>query len=392
MSLQILSISNNYISNINDDSLVSLYNLTTLKLQYNKLTYISQSTFDNLTNLIFLNISQNYIRQVYLGGIKYNFLQMTFDLRGNMLSLLTTDSFPNFQITFLVHHYSACCFMGGNVICISLNVRSDYLTCKRMLPTIVLRLTMWLVGSAAVTFNVGVICSRLFLSMKNSMQSVLVLNLAISDFLMGIDMLILSSADFYYHNYFPSFSASWIESSMCKLAVALSTLSSEASVILVVLIGFDRYLGVRYPLSVHRGLGKTRTRICVIMCWLISMAIALIPVVVDKYTPGFYDISEVCIGLPIVKRKVTLDNDAFIPVKMFAIQPEYVYVMHNRSFDSEYGYSYTYGGYWRLVSISTIQEIYYRISEVSGFKLASPLSIVVFIGFNLTCFAALAVF
>ena len=387
-SLQILSLSKNYISNI-DDSLAGLQNLTSLELQHNELTYISQSTFENLPKLIFLNISQNYIQQLYLGGIKYNFLQTIFDLRENMLSLLTAHSIPNIQVMVLVDHYSACCFMGGDVICISVIVRSDYLTCKRMLPSTVLRLTMWLVGSAAVTFNFGVICSRLFLGMKNTLQSALVLNLALSDFLMGIDILILSSADFYYHNYFPSFSASWIESSICKIAAALSTLSSEASVILVVLIGFDRYLGVRYPLSVHRGLGKTRTRLCVIICWLISMVIALTPVVVDKYAPGFYDISEVCVGLPIVKRKVTLDKDEFIPVKTFAIQHGYVYVKHNRSFNEFY--SYYDDGYWRLASVSTIQEIYYRISEVSGFKLANLLSIVVFIGFNLTCFAALAV-
>ena len=386
--LQILSISNNCISNTDDDSLVGLQNLITLELQFNKLTYVGQSIFENLTTLIFLNISRNDIQHVYLGGMK---LQMIFDLRGNMLSLLTAHSFPNFQVTFIVDHYSACCFMGGNITCISLNVRSDYLTCKRMLPSIMLRLAMWFIGSAAFAFNFGVLCSRLFLGMKDTVQSVLIVNLAISDFFMGIDMLMLSSADFYYYSFFPSFSASWIESTMCKVAAALSTLSSEASVILVALIGLDRYLGVRYPLSVHRGLGKTRTRICVIMCWLISIVVSLIPVVVDEYAPGFYDISEVCVGLPIVKRKVTTEKDAFIPVKTFAIQREYVYVRHNRS-QLGSDYSYTDRGYWHLASASTVQEIYYKFSEVSGFKLASFLSIVVFIGFNFTCFAALAVF
>ena len=205
--------------------------------------------------------------------------------------------------------------------------------------------------------------------------------------ILGIDMLILSSADIYYHNFFPSFSASWIDSSMCKVAAVLSTLSSEASVILVTLIGFDRYLGVRYPLSVHTGLGTTRTRICIFTCWLVSMTFSLIPVITDKYIPGLYDVSEVCVGLPIVKRRVTVEKDAFIPVKTFDIQTEYVYVMNNES----RGISYNFGKYWRLESTSTIQDIYYKISEVSGFKVANFLSITVFIGFNMTCFIALAV-
>ena len=388
-SLQILRLSNNRISNIGDDSLIDLKNLITLELQHNNITYLRHGSFQNLTNMILLNISQNYIQTVYLGSMSFSSSQLVVDFRGNTLMLLTPRSFPNFQVTFIVDHYSACCFMTGNVTCISVNVRSDYLTCKRMLRSVMLRLTMWIVGLASVTFNVGVICSRLFVGMKNTLQSVLILNLAVSDFLMGIDMLILSAADFYYHNLFLSFSASWIESFICKVAATLSTLSSEASVILVALISLDRYLGIRYPLSVHRGLGKTRTRVCVFMCWLISVIISLIPVIIDQYNPEFYDISEVCVGLPIVKRKVSVEKDAFIPVKTFDFQPGYVYVTTNVSSSL---YSIIAGRYWHLESVSTIQNIYYKISEVSGFKVASILSIIVFIGFNLACFIALAVF
>ena len=388
-SLQILRLSNNWISNISDYSFIDLQNLITLELQYNNFTYVSQDLFQNLTNLIFVNISQNYIHNVHLGGMTSYTLQITVDLRGNMLRLLTPGSFPNFEITFIVDRYSACCFMTGNVTCISLSVRSEYLTCQRMLRSVMLRLTMWFVGLASVTFNIGVICSRLFVGMKSTMQTVLILNLAVSDFLMGIDMLILSSADFYYHNMFPSFSASWIKTPTCKIAATLSTLSSEASVILVALISLDRYLGIRYPLGVHKGLGKTRTRICVFLCWLISMIISLIPVIVDTYVPGFYDISEVCVGLPIVKRKMTVEKDAFIPLKTFAIEPEYHYIMNNGS--GSY-HMFNVGKYWRLESVSVIQDTYYKISAVSGFKVASVLSIIVFVGFNLTCFIALPVF
>ena len=388
-NLQILRLSNNCISDISDDSFIDLPNLLTLELQHNNFTYLSQGLFQNLMNMIFLNISQNYIQSVYLGGMTFASSQLVVDLRGNTLMLLTPRSFPNVQVTFIVDHYSACCFMADNVTCISVNFRSDYLTCKRMLRSVMLRLTMWLVGLVAVTFNVGAMCSRLFVGMKNTLQSVLILNLAISDLMMGIDMLILSSADWYYHNLFPSFSANWIESSTCKITAVLSTLSSEASVILVALIDLDRYLGVRYPFSVHKGLGKTRTRICVFICWLISVCISLMPVILDEYIPGFYEISEVCVGLPIVKRRVAVEKDAFIPVKTFAFQPEYVYV-HNKTLTSQY--SINIDKYWRLESSKPIQNVYYKISQVTGFEVASILSIIIFIGFNLTCFIALAGF
>ena len=51
--------------------------------------------------------------------------------------------------------------MAGNATCISVNFRSDYLTCKRMMRSVMLRMTMWLVGLVAVTFNVGVMTLNL---------------------------------------------------------------------------------------------------------------------------------------------------------------------------------------------------------------------------------------
>ena len=102
-----------------------------------------------------------------------------------------------------------------------------------------------------------------------------------------------------------------------------------------------------------------------------------------------------CVGLPIVKRpivkrKVEVEKDALIPVKTFAIQPDYLYVMSNNT-RSRYSY-YNIGKYWHLGSASTTRDICYKISEVSGFKAGSIFAITVFIGFNLTCSIALAVF
>ena len=112
-SLYILRLSNNWISNIGDDRLIDLRNLVTLELQNNNFTFLNKGLFQNLTNLILLNISQNHIQNVYLGDMTSNLLQLNVDLRGNMLRLLTPRSFPNFEVTFIVDHYSACCFMIG---------------------------------------------------------------------------------------------------------------------------------------------------------------------------------------------------------------------------------------------------------------------------------------
>ena len=49
-------------------------------------------------------------------------------------------------------------------------------------------------------------------------------------------------------------------------------------------------------------------------------------------------------------------------------------------------------GEWRLFSSSIIQDIPYMTLEVTGYELASYISIIIFIGFNLTCYISIAAF
>ncbi|XP_072050237.1 G-protein coupled receptor GRL101-like [Amphiura filiformis] len=246
---------------------------------------------------------------------------------------------------------------------------------------------MWIVGLAAVVFNTAVIGCRLIMDLGNKV--ILVCNLALSDMVMGIDMLILTSVDLYYSDYFPSFSENWIKGPLCKIASALSTLSSEASVLLVLVIGLDRFLGVRYPLGVHRGLGSTRMRILVSISWVVSVIIGVAPVGIDSFFPGFYEISEVCVGLPIVKKvitseevKVTHSNTRY---DLFQIETRSVFVEHN-------GTSSIQDDLYRVFYGVFADDIYSRIARVSGHRVASYLSIIVYIGINLICFATIAVF
>ena len=183
--------------------------------------------------------------------------------------------------TFLVDEFAACCSMKSSITCLSFHATEPYLTCGRIFPNVVLRVTVWIVGIAAVSFNVGVIGSRLTLNTENKVQNSFIGNLAISDFIMGIGMLILSSADLYYNDYFPNYSTKWITSPICKTAGVLSTFSSEASIGFICLIALDRYLGIANPFGAHRGLGSTRMKLSVAICWFLCCLISVGPVALD---------------------------------------------------------------------------------------------------------------
>ncbi len=207
---------------------------------------------------------------------------------------------------------------------------------------------------------------------------------------MGVSMLTLTSADSYYGDYFPSFSIEWIGGPLCELAAILSTISSEASVFLIVVIGMDRYLGVKYPLGIHKGLGTTRVRILVSVCWLISLIISVGSIILKWYVPGSYDISEVCIGLPMVKRAVTVDK-----TEIATTVRRHYEILYDANSDGDIydvdSLNETRGA-WVLVANSYNYYTNYKVSEVSCYNLASYLSIIVFIGLNCLCFVVVPIF
>ena len=390
-SLTSLDISDNSISNIESGSFSSLKELVFIDLHNNKLRRFAGGMLPNSLHLKLVNLSQNNIQNVAFTDSPLS--NLTCDLRENPLLFLKPRSFNlSDNVTFLVNEYSVCCFTDNGNACLPSRARPSYLTCKRMLQSVVLRLTMWLVGVAALVFNAGVLVSRLLMQIGNKVQNVLIFNLALADFLMGLNMLVLTSADMYYADFFPSFSGSWSNGLLCKTASALSTISSEASVGLVFLVALDRYLGIRYPLGIHRGLGKTRMKICVFIIWMMAVFVSVAPLVIDLYDPGFYEISEVCVGLPIVKRSVTFVKNDIMQITTHKYNLEYNENIREGDISFDYiNDTNDFSFRWLLTPSAVVQDIPYKVADVSGSVLASYVSITVFIGLNLICFLAIAI-
>ena len=164
-NLEVLNISDNQLSKISAGAFIGLDNLMTLELQNNILTEFEEELVmltKRAPNLNVLNISQNHIQRVQKIDMRTRLSNILFDLRGNPLTALKHQSLSNFDdSTILVDKFASCCFVDNNVSCIAISTRSSYLTCKRMLPRLVLRIVMWSVGMVAVVFNIGVIMGRI---------------------------------------------------------------------------------------------------------------------------------------------------------------------------------------------------------------------------------------
>ncbi len=168
----------------------------------------------------------------------------------------------------------------------------------------VLRIFMWILGSSAVFGNVFVVVMRIREKPESNgaiKQRLFIGHLGVSDCMMGLYMLIIASADLYYGDVYFTQSDEWRTGAVCKLASFLALLSSEASVFIITLISFDRFLSVVFPFSDVQ-LRSTSSKVAIGFIWAVALGLALAPTLLAGPDSDFYDLSDVCIGLPLITR------------------------------------------------------------------------------------------
>ena len=242
---------------------------------------------------------------------------------------------------------------------------------------------MWSLGLFTLVFNILVSCIRCLRNQSSKIQELLILHLSLSDFLMGVNMLLLAAADVFYGDYFPSYSDQWRNGLVCKVASVLSILSSELSVFFITLISFDRFQGVKYPFSSKR-LRPKSARICIAVIWCVGLILSVVPTALSGVFPDVYEVSEVCVGIPIVKRPVPLPTDSFVAILVNETKIGYEY-----SFDD---YTDTFYYNYVIEFIENLITSRYTFSRIVGYELATYFSLIVFIGINLVCFGLVAFF
>ena len=381
--LQVLDVDENQLTILKQVTFQNLKNLTLLLMAKNLITTLHSQVFFTLEKIEFINASYNAIQKIGSMIVSYGTKLKTIDLRGNELYKVTSHSFINLtNSTIIVDKYATCCFLN-EAKCISIKPRPEYLTCNRMLGDVVLRISVWVLGLSAFICNIIAFCVRSRKQQaKIKVQTLLISYLALSDLLMGVNMLILAIADVYYGQYFPSYVHKWRHGFACKLAGVLSIFSSEGSVFFITLISIDRMLRIKYPFGGHR-LEIKSARIFVTLAWLMALLISVIPISLTSDKGKVYSISEVCIGIPIVRRHLTTFTEKSTEIKTitFSSNPEFRYNFLERGFKIKD---------ISVIHLESAQNITYTIAEKAGSQVGSIYSIVVFISVNLFCFVIVA--
>ena len=384
--LQVLDLSKNRLVRLIPAMFNNLGNLTFLSLCENDLVTLPSRIFYHMNKLLFLNASHNAIQQIDRMIFSKESKLQTFDMRGNEMSKVTYDSFSDQQsATVIVDKYATCCFMD-KAQCVSLKPRPEYLTCNRMLPDVLLRISVWIFGLSAFICNGIAYLVRSRKRQANKVQTLFISNLALSDLLMGVNMLILASGDVFYREFFPSQVHVWRHGFPCKVAGFLSIFSSEGSVFFIALISIDRMLGIKYPFGGGLRLTTKWARICVALVWLMAFLISVIPIGLATDKGNVFSISEVCIGIPIVRRHLSTyrSESVQINITFMATRPTYEYVRY------WLGVGYRYVSGVEVEPQQSIRNISYDVADITESQIAPIFSILVFIGVNLACFFIVA--
>ncbi|XP_063960659.1 G-protein coupled receptor GRL101-like [Lytechinus pictus] len=194
-----------------------------------------------------------------------------------------------------------CCLLSDNTTCARTSQTSPLDTCSRLYPNLALRIAGWVMGLLAIGGNGAVlfIRTRDKKKHKNKVQNTMISSLAMADILMGLYMIIITSADLEYGNKFYLSAPQWRNSNLCRFAGFLGFLSSEASVLTLTLISIDRLICIMFPFKPEFKIRHKGSLILVGAAWSFTVLLSLALVIVTSYRPDVYGLSDVCLGLPL---------------------------------------------------------------------------------------------
>ncbi|XP_073240122.1 G-protein coupled receptor GRL101-like [Porites lutea] len=209
--------------------------------------------------------------------------------------------------------FSLCCYVNVSlkeVTCqFPKEAKDAFSGCNRMIHHQSLRISIWLLGLLAVLGNLAVIAWRMIRREDHPIQSCLLTNLALSDFLMGVYLMIISIQDQILSGNYFSYDRKWRSGELCRFAGALSVLSSEVSVLMLTVITAERLISIVFALKISRLTLRGAYRICSAV-WIFGVAIAIVPMFDLPYfcnkdrEYGYYGRSSVCLPLQLSSERL----------------------------------------------------------------------------------------
>ena len=201
-----------------------------------------------------------------------------------------------------------CCHMHKEDADCAFIDNDDFANCENMFKNPIPRKSIWAIGSLSLAGSVFVITWRSVFKDTNTVQSIMLLHLAVSDGLMGAYLITLGVKDLLWRGEYYLHDVKWRSSLACQIIGATSLLSSEVSLMLMALISADRLKNIVFP---FRGgaLSRKMTHILCAIIWLVGFLLAFFPMFGLRYFEdlttyhNYYGKSVVCLPLQLSRHK-----------------------------------------------------------------------------------------
>lgn len=301
LKLHTLLLDNNiFLTSIVPGAFDGLRELKVLSLTKTALQSFLEGTFHPIPSLEKLNISMNPLRSMEPKPFQYLQSLTVLDFRHTDLQV-HREFYSGIDELKKIYSssYAFCCFKPSTVSkenCFS--PEDEISDCFNLIGSNILRSFLWLIGVTATLGNFAVVLYRFILT-KKKQSSVFVNNLGVADFLMGIYMLTIATADTIFRDEYVWNEYQWKNSVFCQIAGIIATVSCESSVFFIFLITLERLVLFRNVLG-KKIISRKVALIMSVLAWILSISLAMIPLYLY---PGWYSMSGVCIALPLTSKR-----------------------------------------------------------------------------------------
>ena len=285
------------------------------------LSFVEMKELDPSVLRIFPNLQSLDLSHCHVHHVQGSFQSLT-SLRSLDVRICPMTSFPKSIFRglgslrrVLADNYKVCCpatLPVGFVVSQCLAPRDEISSCVALLRSDLYRISLAVFATLATLGNVLSLVLRAFV-LKSKQQSgypVFVTQLCVSDFLMGVYLVIIGGADRVYMNTYLWEDIDWRNSGTCKVAGFLSVLSSEVSASIICLVTVDRFLVVRFPFSRLR-FQRRSAELCCFVLWTMGTVLATVPLMPATSSWHFYSQTGICIPLPITRKDFSGQDYSF---------------------------------------------------------------------------------
>ena len=291
--LQNLHLKGNKIAKVEGEAFSGLSVLGELDLSHQLLDTIERSAFVGLDTLEILNLSHNKLDVVIFDWFSPLNSLSKLIITDNKIITIESELFRSLVVLEIESDsHTICCIAQTTTKCLSKS--TSFKICDRILINYYNRIGAWIMAVFIILSNLVVINAR-FTKGSTQFHSKLIMNMALSDMLYGIYLGSICLIDASGGEAFvlTKLGLVWRKHTVCYIAAVMSMLSSEATLISLALVAFDRHQAIVNPLkAMSETHSKAKQFLFLSASWAFGVIMSLCPLITIVLTHDSMEVNN----------------------------------------------------------------------------------------------------